>query len=299
MRNFDISFVDLESFVEVCTYNSFTKAAEKLFVSQPTLSRRIMGIEDELGVNLFKRNGTYIEITDAGKFLYKQALNIIQQKENIYAGMARFSNNVAGTLRVAVDSSFVLDVAVPLIEKMSRQYPDVSISVECYPGINTTRFLQEESVDIGFTYYGMVEGRPNMVHKILGQSQATFVVGKLHPLYEKKSIRWSDLEGETLYTPSSSDRTGKFLDFAARSGVSFAEIILTKTYAEAVLYAATGKGVAVTGSVGPKVISESNDHVHFIPLFGGDYQLGWPVVACSEKNQNPLIAKFFEIVEEK
>ena len=91
-----MDIVALESFVTVYNYKNFTKAADKLYISQPALSRRMKALEEELGITLFKRRGTSIEgITEGGKFFYKEAVKLLKQADELRLKVNRCLWNVA------------------------------------------------------------------------------------------------------------------------------------------------------------------------------------------------------------
>lgn len=73
----------LTYFLEVARLKSFTKASQSLYVSQPTISKMVKNLEDELGVQLFYRNGRQVEMTDAGQTMYTQASEITQSFQNL------------------------------------------------------------------------------------------------------------------------------------------------------------------------------------------------------------------------
>ena len=100
------------------------KAADKLYISQPALSRRMKALEEELGITLFKRRGTSIEgITEGGKFFYKEAVKLLKQADEMRLKVNRFREGVSGTLRIAVSPDFSLSVVLKAIQKMSIEWP--------------------------------------------------------------------------------------------------------------------------------------------------------------------------------
>lgn len=118
-----MDIVALESFVTVYNYKNFTKAADKLYISQPALSRRMKALEEELGITLFKRRGTSIEgITEGGKFFYKEAVKLLKQADELRLKVNRFREGVSGTLRIAVSPDFSLSVVLKAIQKMSIEW---------------------------------------------------------------------------------------------------------------------------------------------------------------------------------
>ena len=104
----DINFMNLmqlEIFCSVFKERSFSRAADALGLTQPTISIRIKEFEEELGSPLFNRLGREIEPTDAGNFLYEQALPLLAQRRKLSERMTSFLNRVEGPLIVGTSSA--------------------------------------------------------------------------------------------------------------------------------------------------------------------------------------------------
>ena len=94
----------LRYFVAVADLESFTKAAERCFVAQPSLSQQIIKLETELGQPLFERLGRTIRLTDAGRSLYEQAVSILASVEEVKQHVADATKEEAGTVAVGIPS---------------------------------------------------------------------------------------------------------------------------------------------------------------------------------------------------
>ena len=75
-------------FVAVATTRNFTRAAEQMHIAQPPLSRQIQQLEDELGVQLIQRNSRPVRLTEAGRLVYEQALQVLHRVEQMKIGRA-------------------------------------------------------------------------------------------------------------------------------------------------------------------------------------------------------------------
>lgn len=119
----------LQYFIEVARLHSFTKAAESLFITQPTISKTIRNIEDELGVTLFDRSGKRIELTDAGRIIHEQAQPIVKSFQSLSSELGDLKNLKKGHIRLGlppmVGSSFFPEV----IGQFHTQYPQVTMQI--------------------------------------------------------------------------------------------------------------------------------------------------------------------------
>lgn len=93
-----MDFDSINYFLSICTSGSFSEAAKRLYISQPTLSRRITALEDELGTELFSRKSTGISLTPAGKVFYEEQTKLMNSQFRLLEKMKSFRQDYAGTL---------------------------------------------------------------------------------------------------------------------------------------------------------------------------------------------------------
>lgn len=125
-----MTITQLEYVVAVATYKSFVAAAEKCFVTQPTLSMQIQKLEDELGIKLFDRNKHPIAITAMGEAIVEQARIVLAECEKINELIQLQQNNLAGKFRFAVIPTIAPYILPGLLEHYSTKYPDVKLDVK-------------------------------------------------------------------------------------------------------------------------------------------------------------------------
>lgn len=118
----------LNYFVATAQELNMTRAAQKLLVSQPALSRQIADLEDELGVKLFNRQPRHLTLTPAGQYLYEQAKEILtlasKTKSNLQPSAA-----ISGDLTIAAGESFAMQRLMNIVSNIIRDYPTVKIHI--------------------------------------------------------------------------------------------------------------------------------------------------------------------------
>jgi LysR family transcriptional regulator, hydrogen peroxide-inducible genes activator len=124
-----MTITQLEYVVAVATYKSFVAAAEKSFVTQPTLSMQIQKLEDELGIKLFDRNKHPITITAMGLAIVEQAKIILADCEKIYELIQNQQNKLGGKFRFAVIPTVAPYIIPGLLEKYVDQHPEIRLQV--------------------------------------------------------------------------------------------------------------------------------------------------------------------------
>ncbi|HQA47930.1 MAG TPA: LysR family transcriptional regulator, partial [Bacillota bacterium] len=99
-----MEFRQLESFVAIAKHGSFTRAAEELYLTQPTLTGHIQAIENELGTVLLNRCGKSVTLTEAGRILYNHAVNILNMREQALFTLAKYEGKLEGELAIAAST---------------------------------------------------------------------------------------------------------------------------------------------------------------------------------------------------
>jgi DNA-binding transcriptional LysR family regulator len=139
----------LKYFLAVAEELNFTKASEKLCISQPPLSRQIIELENEIQARLFIRNNKKVELTEAGKYFEKEVKDLFQNLENITVKTKKIAENVSGEFRIAYISSIYSSEISELIKYLREQFPYVNFKLF---EISTTKqilALEQGKIDLG------------------------------------------------------------------------------------------------------------------------------------------------------
>ena len=121
---------NLEYFIKVVDTNSFTKAAEELFISQSAISQQIKALEDELGFPLMIRNRKGFELTQAGKYLYIEGKNIIANIKEIENHATYISKNNNKELKIGHVVNYGYQELKKALRIFSAKYPEIKISIK-------------------------------------------------------------------------------------------------------------------------------------------------------------------------
>lgn len=114
----------LRSFVEIAREQSFTAAAEKLSVTQPTLSRQIADLEEELGQKLFERTTRSLELTEKGHFLFRRAQDILALVDRTKLE-AMTTEGLAGDIRISAAETPAVGIVAEAVQRFQEKYPRV------------------------------------------------------------------------------------------------------------------------------------------------------------------------------
>lgn len=146
-----MDFKQIEAFVNVIKYKSFSKAAEATFLTQPTISTHISSLEKELGVTLIDRLGKESRPTKQGRAFYNYAINLINTRERAIAAMGNFGKNISGEI-IIKSSSIPGQYIVPrLAADFHREYPEVTFNIEQSDSQQVWNDIADNMGEIGFT----------------------------------------------------------------------------------------------------------------------------------------------------
>jgi DNA-binding transcriptional LysR family regulator len=139
----------LKYFLAVAEELNFTKAAEKLFISQPPLSRQIAELEEEIQARLFIRNNKKVALTEAGKYFKNEVTALFQNLERITVKTKKIAENVSGEFRIAYISSIYSAVISDLIKHLKEQFPYVNFKLFEVSTTKQISALEQGKIDLG------------------------------------------------------------------------------------------------------------------------------------------------------
>lgn len=139
----------LETFIKVANLKSFSRAAEKLYITQPTVTNHIQNLEKELGTLLINRSGKNISLTEAGSLLYRYAINIVNSCDMAKFDLAAYKGRIQGHLYVYSSSVPRKYILPNIIESFLQQYPDVSFTLADNDSKNVVKSILEGDTDFG------------------------------------------------------------------------------------------------------------------------------------------------------
>lgn len=189
----------LKYFTAVAEEEHFTRAAAKLFITQPALSKAMANLEKQIGVPLFIKQGRNIKLTHFGEILKEQTMRATQTIEDAVAKINSMANNDTGMIRVSSIFTLGTNFVPQLLSEYMVHYNKVHLH---YTQKATTEIINDiidESADIGFCgEFIYDEFLMNVERKLLLTEELYVVVSKKHKLAGKKSVKFRDIVEETF-----------------------------------------------------------------------------------------------------
>lgn len=186
----------MKYFQTVCRYGSITKAAEELFVSQPTISFCIKELEEEFGVKLFHRRHNRLQLTVEGAFFLDKINYILQSVDALTSQMKNMGTN-RNHVKIAVPAMISTFLFPQIFNAYNELYPDLELEMLETGSMQARKLVDANSVDLGITILdGAVEDAYNLVPLV--KTELVFCVSKKHPLANYKTISFKQLADQQI-----------------------------------------------------------------------------------------------------
>ena len=232
-------------FAEAAECGSISKAAQKLWVTQPAVSRAVKQLEDRLGVRLLARGARGVTLTEPGAALYqyvRQAMACIEGAENY---ISELKDLCAGSLHIGANDTVCRHYLIPYLRGFGEKYPAVGIHVTNRVSSETAELLRAGAIDIGFVN-GPAEAGGGFASRPLTELNDCFVCGQKY--FEKYSgtVNLESLDGETLLMLEETSSTRRQFDaFCKCKGITLTPQIELGSHDLLLEFAAAGLGVAL------------------------------------------------------
>ncbi|SIS46749.1 LysR family transcriptional regulator [Salimicrobium salexigens] len=188
----------LTYFIEVTRFESFTRAAEHLYVTQPTISKMIKNLETELGVELFDRSRKQLVLTDAGRAIYDKAKTIVKASENLQTELDDLIGLQKGHIRIGLPPILDAELFIGILGEFHQVHPRITFElIE-----NGTKKIEEdilnEHLDAGIAVLPPEEEEFDTFSFIKEELRA--VLPASHPLAGRRRIDLKELENDDFIT---------------------------------------------------------------------------------------------------
>jgi len=199
-----IDLKQLRYFLAVAEEKSFSRAAERLHISQPPLSQQIMKLESELGVRLFARTTRSFELTVAGKALMSEASELLGKMRMTIDTIRQIDRGEVGRLRVGIVGSAMWGPIPTLLEEFQTKYPNVTWTLhEMGPTLQYDA-LRAKQIDVGFWREPKLDEddlkSDNLRQELCFRENVCVAVNEHHPLAKQDAIELMDIASEPMLT---------------------------------------------------------------------------------------------------
>lgn len=209
----------LRTFLTIADTGSFSTAAERLYLTQSAISKRIQALETELDTKLFDRVGRQTVLTPAGEIFFGRAQTILQQLEDSHREIDNLKGEVAGTLHIGTSHHIGLHRLPPILKRLNQQYPDLTLDIHFMDSEVAYREVQSGKLELGIITIPNTE-KQELNTRVIWDDPLELVLGKNHPLAEQlkesgaKSVSVKELATYNAVLPARNTYTRQILESA-------------------------------------------------------------------------------------
>src|ERR1700722_977919 len=187
---------DLKYLVALADTGHFGRAAQRTFVSQPTLSAQLKKLEEDLGVKLVERHPKNVQLTEVGKQIVARARHMLSEGDEILALARNNTDPLSGKLKVALIPTIGPYLLPRVMQKLRKALPQLGLMLYEYQTEDLLKRLKEGEIDLGILALPIVQD--GLECRRLYREEFTVALPSDNPLAQKPSIKVSDLKGQTL-----------------------------------------------------------------------------------------------------
>jgi len=246
----------LRAFCYAAQAKSISKAAERMFLSQPSVSLQVRALEQELGVDLFERRGPRIHLTPEGEVLYALASPLVEGMDTLPATFAESCGNLdSGQLDIAAGESTILYILPRFMQAFAREYPGIQLRMHNVTGRDGLSQLRANAVD--FAVGSMLEVPDDIDYRPIFSYDTVLITSPDHPLASKRTLTLDDISPHGLILPPRHLSTWRVVDLVFQQhNVPYKVTLEAGGWEVIKKYVALGLGVSIVSSI---CLSESDE----------------------------------------
>jgi aminoethylphosphonate catabolism LysR family transcriptional regulator len=284
-----ISHAHLRSFHAVATHGSFTRAAEMLNITQPTLSGQVKDLEIRYGTKLFVRLGRRIELTDIGKSAFKITRLLFRHEEEVEHLLQSARALTSGELRVAADSPYIV---TPLLAQFQRIYPGIQISIQYGNSQQLMSWIASRRCDVAFLP-NIPDGEDKLFSIPLLPDRLVVFVSREHDWSDRRSVPIEELVTQRVILREKGSRTRSIFEEAvAQAGQALNDVME--------ISGREGVREAVAAGFGVGIVAENellaDSRLRALPVSNADLVHAEYVVCLQEMRSLRVNDAFLELI---
>ena len=290
-----MNFNQLHYFVETAAHLNLSKAAERLYISQPALSRQIQALEDSLGVTLFQRSNRGLTLTPAGQLLLDAADQLFRQERELIYRLRSANSDTLAQIKIGFTNDVFSQKLNNFILHYTKNHSPQKFLLSRYNWLSLRNAASRCATDLIFCISNGIEGIPDLVTHTLLEAHNNIVLPRNHPLACQSVIHMHDLRDTVFIFPNGIFKSGPLEVISACAKYGFQPTI---SYEHAILDSvlldvAMGRGTTV---LMPGLLPTSYE-ADLVTIPCPDLSLSKFVVAWNKSLVSPQLLSIIEAVK--
>lgn len=288
----------LRAFHQVVRCGGISRAAEKLYLSQPSVSLQIQALERELGVVLFERRGPHLKLTPEGDVLYHLAEPLVDGIDKLQENFtAHFGKLESGELNIGAGESTILYILPEPVRRFVAAYPKVQLKMHNVTGRDGLKMLKADEID--FAVGSMLDVPEDIEYRPVVTFDPMLITPPGHPLAEKarrgEEVTLEDVSHYGLILPPSHLSTWRIVKYVFQQhNLTFTVTLEAGGWEVIKKYVELGLGVSIVTDI----CLTGDEKLMRIPLTKYFPQRGYGLVLRKGRFLSPQARRFIEIMEE-
>jgi DNA-binding transcriptional LysR family regulator len=290
----------IEIFCSIVKYRSFSRAAEALFLTQPTVSGHMKNLEAELGVKLLDRLGKRAIPTEAGDILYRHGTRLLDERDRAKQEIGKLTGRISGVLTIGGSTIPGAYLLPPLIGAFKKKNPAISVHLSIDDTAKITEAVTAGSLCIGVV--GARLSEPQLEVHPFETDELVIAVPRRHRWAGKRSVSLDDLKGEPFILREQGSGTRKIMeDRFERAGFSLADLNIA-----AVVGSSDAVRQAVKAGLGVSILSSralrddiAAGRVASLRISGMKLERHFFVILLKGRTRSPLCRAFLDFMLKK
>lgn len=281
----------ITAFIAVAENGSFTLAAERLYLTQPAISKRINLLEQFLGNRLFDRIGKRVQLTEAGRVLMPHAKKILREMEDTRNAVHNLSDSVSGRLVLASSHHVGLHRLPPVLKQYSLQYPDVSIDISFQDSEKAYEQILHGEIEVAVVTLSNIQMQ-KIVSQDLWVDELCIMTSQDHALTRYKTVNLQDLLEYPAILPGQNTFTRQLIENIFQKQDLRLEVGMSTNYLETIKMMVS---VGMAWSILPRTMLDPSLRVMPVKNFKLQRQLGY--VYHQEHTLSNAASSFIETLQ--
>ena len=228
-----MDIANLQAFVAIADTGSFSVASEKLYLTQPAISKRLASLESELDTRLFDRIGRKVMLTEAGRALLPRAQHILLELEDSRRVISNLSQDVAGKLTIGTSHHIGLHRLPPVLRIFNTRYPQVDLDLQFMDSEQACKAIKQGQLELGIVTLPLVKDAELNTERIWADP-LTVVVNELHPLANEAAVSTRQLCEHPAILPTTGTYTREIIEHAMQPHTHDIHVRMSTNYLETI-----------------------------------------------------------------
>jgi DNA-binding transcriptional LysR family regulator len=287
----------LRAFYQVVRCGSVSRAAEKLFLSQPSVSLQIQALERELEVTLFERRGPHLKLTPEGEALFQLSEPLVDGIDKLHESFAaHFGRMESGELKIGAGESTILYILPEPVRRFVEAYPKVQLKLHNVTGRDGLKMLRADEID--FAVGSMLEVPEDIEYRPVVNYDPMLITPLAHPLAQKaaagEEVSLEDVSRYGLILPPSHLSTWRIVKYVfQQNNLTFTVTLEAGGWEVIKKYVSLGMGISIVTDI----CLEGSEALARIPLTRYFPQRSYGLVLRRGRFVSPQARRFVDIME--